>query len=159
MLFSALFSFPYLIRYFTSDPEHTVKQAALEAEGWSVTGRYYENGLSKYYSKNDLPVSISSPVRKGDFVTIEMTINNKSEQIYTVSGKLISPAESKDLQSDSWFHDLVTFPGDSKKKVLKTFLPSSYERQMLFVEINFWLDGNLITFKKNVLLPRAQTNH
>lgn len=113
-----------------------------KAAGWNVDVDYFRSGLADHYDAMQLPVRIGRPRRDGRIVVVDIDVINKSDRLFKVSGRLLSPVEPpEDIYIQNWFHDLLIFPKDTKTKSLRAYLPRDAKRKVLIAEFDIKVDG------------------
>jgi hypothetical protein len=128
---------------------------SLESQGWRGVEGFLKSGVAEAYP-DSLPVSIGEVSRDGDIVDVVVKLENLTEDLIRVSGKLISPAgESDDLDlSEKWFHDHVVLHNASAEVRLKAYLPLQFPQQMVIGDFTIHSRSDIASLEKRIQVPQ-----
>ncbi len=122
-----------------------------KARGWNVSARYFGTALAETTGRTRLPVVVVGLKRTGDQVRVALRADNRSETLFRVDAKVISPAvEPGQFDPDSWINDVFVFPGSQKEFSLKARLPATAPQQILVVDFDIFFESNLFSFERTL---------
>lgn len=135
--------------------EETARIATLENEGWRGLESFFKSQLAEAYP-DSLPIEIGEISRDGDVVKVTIVLENSTEDLLRVSGRLISPAGESDeiYPSDRWFNSHFVMPNSTAELQLKAYLPSEFPQQMLIGDFSIDTGSGFETMEKRFEVPK-----
>lgn len=128
-------------------------KAPIEIAGW-VIPRFYKttSGLFQEFSNSKLQVKIGTTSRKGDVVTIPVTITNDTPSVLKATLSMNSAGSAKRFKSyELTTSDILVVPGKSEERSIRVVAPeSSADRidRVVFVELFIQnTDGDSLSLK------------
>ena len=128
-------------------------KAPIEIAGW-VIPRFYKttSGLFQEFSNSKLQVKIGTTSRKGDVVTIPVTITNHTLNVLKATLSMNSVGSAKRFKSyELTTSDILVVPGKSEERSIRVVAPeSSADRidRVIFVELFIQnTDGDSLSLK------------
>lgn len=134
--------------------EEAARIAALEDEGWRGLESFFKTELAQAYP-DSLPIEVGDITRDGNVVTVTVLLENPTEDLLRVSGRLISPAgESTEVfPFDRWVPNHFVMPNSIDEFRLNVFLPPDFPEQLLIGDFSVYSGSEMTGFEKRFEVP------
>jgi hypothetical protein len=139
------------IKYIEQKELHSIQDVS--KAGWKNLDRYAQSTLVGFYPKGEFPVEIRGHRKTKDLVILDINLNNQTDDWIQFSVYTISPASSKDPDptDNRWIQDVMVAPKETQKRSLKSYLPTNFPHQILWIDVNIkYKDGILVGLKKQI---------
>jgi hypothetical protein len=140
----------------SKDPAVIAKVAALEKLGWRDVEQFVTSDLGTKYADGEFPVSLAFLPRKGERVSIEVTMWNKSDSWVTLSVTLGGQAEqimSGRQGATPYTPDLLMAAHSKRVTPLSIDVPKSNAQAILVKAFITDADGHLNVIDNIVAVP------
>ena len=109
-----------------------ISQTPIEVHGWQVPGIYNDTGneLFESFTNGKLAIHLYPTSRKGDWVTVPVTISNSTDGVIDVSVDMTTAASAKRAQVSGLTTGIVTLtPGQSARRSLRVIIPENADSE------------------------------
>ncbi|MDR1185126.1 MAG: hypothetical protein LBK67_10090 [Coriobacteriales bacterium] len=156
LLYAATFAIDYALSVQRETKKTGSAEASpvLEIQGWRVR-RFYQttsHALFKNFSDGKLTAAFSPISRKGDWVTIPVTLSNSTDKMLKIRVSMTTAASARKLKSyELSTGEIVLVPGKSEERTVRVIVPANAtdpNEKMVFVEA-FIQDSDADTLSMN----------
>jgi len=106
-------------------------------QGWTNLNQYTASNLYKIYGDTYFPVTVKKINRQGDYINLDLTLDNKTDNFMTVTATFNTPAQDEDPNHvNNMLYEVLVEPHTSVGRKLQGYAPKSSKDNIAVLELS-----------------------